>query len=324
MKELFGLKDKEGNEYKILAEPYRDGFTYNAIMPLEKEPEFKIPGWYIINNYSLCNKIVYIIERTEIFLISEKGDRFHIKYSNPATQQEIESHLRKICDEKYIGKRVKGINGFTDIISKFLSYESDSDTMRYKGEGNFIIYLYENGKFAEIISDKKKLPKTKEEFKKFIGDVIEWYSGPSSTYDLFLVFIGSWLTVLTIKWIKDEKTKRDITNADKHSVVCSWGNSGTFYCRNVPYQSLREDMERGKMGRDQGPGHNQLQGRSLRPGPDPEVQTGRVQQRDREELYPSGLYERAGKQRGIHEAHDEIQRYGPGSPEMERIRSSNA
>jgi len=86
------------------------------------------------------------------------------------TKEEIEAHLKEICD-KYIGKRIlvqTFDDGTSDIVKEFLSYEPEGDTMRYLGEGNYTIYPYDQGKFAEIIPDKKKLPKTREEFKEFL------------------------------------------------------------------------------------------------------------------------------------------------------------
>lgn len=39
-KELFGLKDEKGKEYKLRVESYREGFTISAILPVEEKLEY--------------------------------------------------------------------------------------------------------------------------------------------------------------------------------------------------------------------------------------------------------------------------------------------
>jgi hypothetical protein len=104
------------------------------------------------------------------------------KHCCPATPQEIESHLRKICDEKYIGKKVRCLVSGEYTVDRFWEYDDIKDRICYhtdvEGEG---AWLYGNGKFAEIIPDKKKLPKTKKEFSKCFKDWLV-YSGSTDDF----------------------------------------------------------------------------------------------------------------------------------------------
>jgi hypothetical protein len=91
-----------------------------------------------------------------------------------ATPQEIESHLRKICDEKALTKdgiRLKSAVSSLEFIfdSKNPIYYNEIEDMLYTG----IWGLYYNGKFAEIIEEKKRLPKTKEELLKIFEDYLQ-------------------------------------------------------------------------------------------------------------------------------------------------------
>jgi len=95
-------------------------------------------------------------------------------YCRYATPDEIEAHLKKICDEKGFkeGIEIRGLqeDGLFRKTLYFIrfpcKYDSDEDSyVTASGDR-----LYCKGKFAEIIPDKKKLPRTKEEFPKFLGD----------------------------------------------------------------------------------------------------------------------------------------------------------
>jgi len=108
--------------------------------------------------------------KDDIYKIWYQTDRYNLI---SITKEEIESHLRKICDEKYIGKKVKCLHrgeytiistphpsGYDKIYDQFWMIASNSDG----------VCVYEQGKFASIIEDKKKLPKTREEFEVFLND----------------------------------------------------------------------------------------------------------------------------------------------------------
>lgn len=86
------------------------------------------------------------------------------------TPKEIKAHLKKICDEKYIGKSVQSIYNEIGAVLHFYRYIYDTDEVIYRSNSPLTLTVYKRGKFAEIIHDKKKLPKTKEELYKFLRD----------------------------------------------------------------------------------------------------------------------------------------------------------
>lgn len=137
-----------------------------------KKPEFKVPGWYVFNK-GKEDIIFYAISRSIAEgKLYETKDSWYIEiFCRPTTPQEIESHLRKICDEKYIGKEVRDLAWDNEIFVplQFHEYESFCDKIWYTHDRG-IIKLYGSGQFAEIIPEKKRLPKTREEFEKFYQD----------------------------------------------------------------------------------------------------------------------------------------------------------
>lgn len=97
----------------------------------------------------------------------------------PATKEEIEAHLRKICDEKGYkkGMKVKDANdGLVSVITENEpeEYRPEYDSLvirsRAKDHDYRVTNLYYNGKFAEILPDLKKKPETREEFEAFLDD----------------------------------------------------------------------------------------------------------------------------------------------------------
>lgn len=102
-------------------------------------------------------------ENNEVGNVYEEGLR-------PATKEEIEAHLRKIC-ERYVGKKVKSLNsGETRTVKGFYEYNVESDTLFYNDvKTENIASIYKQGKFAEIIPDKKPKPVTREDFEKFLA-----------------------------------------------------------------------------------------------------------------------------------------------------------
>ena len=86
---------------------------------------------------------------------------------------------KKICDEKYIGKKIKCcVSGGQVFIRSYHHYEPDSDSLWYSVENNGLHYcVYTAGKFAEIVPGKKKLPMTKNEFKEFLFDAFKYKKG---------------------------------------------------------------------------------------------------------------------------------------------------
>jgi hypothetical protein len=104
-----------------------------------------------------------------------------------ATPQEIEDHLRKICDEKGFktGVKIRGLdidaNPFNNcyVIEMPAIYDKDEDSF-VTSTGDRI---YCKGKFAEIVAQKKKLPKTKTDFNIFLDN---YNSRHSRTTEEFL------------------------------------------------------------------------------------------------------------------------------------------
>ena len=104
------------------------------------------------------------------------------KYLRHATSQEIEQHLRKICDEKGYREGIKfhPINDplWIQTIGNKFWYDSSEEalhTIAPKDEWNTYCsdpVVYSKGKFAEVVPEKKKLPKTKEEAKVFLEEYI--------------------------------------------------------------------------------------------------------------------------------------------------------
>ena len=174
--ELFGLKDSSGKEYKLIVpanESDQIGFT--RAIAVEPKPEFKfeLNKWYVLDKW-------YVGDTADIFYcdaISEgwawsRDKRCHYDpdYSRHATPQEIEQHLRKICTDKGLmknGVHLKSPRGylFTFNKSHCVVYCKEHEAF-YSGG----MALYDEGKFAEIIPDKKRLPVTREEFATFLAD----------------------------------------------------------------------------------------------------------------------------------------------------------
>lgn len=181
--ELYGLKDKDGKEYKVTLpdlEVFGSIDNRISIKPVESEPEFKVGDWVVAKEkyfrpYSprLITSIgtdIYNAVQYNYFDDFNKTEKNGCdgKYLRHATPQEIEQHLRKICEEKYrncivdtptvpIGVKIG------NIVQQ--SYNAERDAYYING-----CEVYSKGKFAEIIRKQKKLPKTKREFRDFLND----------------------------------------------------------------------------------------------------------------------------------------------------------
>jgi hypothetical protein len=145
--------------------------------PKVAESEFKVGDWVIGHNGCLPSVPKYVAEISDDVIryssnVSGVADNGQFpKYIRHATEEEIESYLRKVCDEKYVGKKVKGFaDAQTGIINTTPAAQPYVDFLdRYWMSSNegWYICVYEKGKFAEIVEEPKKkpLPKTKEELK---------------------------------------------------------------------------------------------------------------------------------------------------------------
>jgi len=185
MKELFGLKDENGTEYKlILPDPVSvNTQVFAQAIPNENKPEFKAGQWagfktddeeihpFLIHHFEeimvygqdfKCEDDIYKV-RSQVY----RSDLISV------TPAEIESHLKEICDEKYIGKKVKCLHcgEYTIINTPHPSgYDKKYDQFWMIASNSDGVCVYEQGKFASIIPGKKKPPKTREEFEVFLND----------------------------------------------------------------------------------------------------------------------------------------------------------
>jgi hypothetical protein len=206
-RELFGLTDEHGNKVSIVldgAPMDKDGKAYwdiiqvKTLAPVEKEPKFKVGDW-VIRTSDACGihflgKVFRIVEigespEGELRENNEAGDYVGthcISSCRLATLQQIEDHLKKICDEKYIGKKVRSMVTKDNIgiirKSPFIRYYGGADELWYETECSCNVCVYRKGQFAEIIEDKKKLPKTKEELENAIVTFLDLKQKIGSAY----------------------------------------------------------------------------------------------------------------------------------------------
>jgi len=148
------------------------------------KPEFKVGQWvYWKGNNSTYGRI---LKHCDEFEDSWELDCTGKKSNNGrhtsctekllrlATPAEIESHLKKICDEKYIGKKIECLFDNKEFIpikkSHRNPYIKNGDSYWMVNKNDRGICVYKQGKFAEIIPDKRILPKAKIEFVPFLKD----------------------------------------------------------------------------------------------------------------------------------------------------------
>jgi len=184
---LFGLKDENGTEYKlILTDPVSvNTQVFAQAIPNENKPEFKAGQWagFRTNDGKIHPFLIHHFGGIMVYGQDFKCEddiykvRLQVYRSNliSVTPAEIKSHLKKICDEKYIGKKVKClIDNDIREVACFAIYLSSEDKLCYESIDEVIMCVYHKGKFASIIPpDKKKLPKTREEFEKFLSEYTE-------------------------------------------------------------------------------------------------------------------------------------------------------
>jgi hypothetical protein len=150
-------------------EVFIDGMKYIRDTFKSLQPEFQTGDWVVLKSDGEINRIREINGNDLRYDDGSYHQEFK-GYIRHATPQEVEQHLRKICDEKYIGKKVKSLSSNkTDTIQGYQSFIFAIDQMWYSGL-KWGILVYENGKFTEIVPEKKKLPKTKREFRDFLND----------------------------------------------------------------------------------------------------------------------------------------------------------
>jgi hypothetical protein len=177
--ELFGLKNKDGKEYKltILDIPQAPSqYRQIQVEPIEPEPTFKEGDWIIGKDYYNPSEPSRVIKIHGYYADLDMDDGLNFRWESGnggsfwrlATLQEIEQHLKGICDEKYIGKIAKCLVLPTDDdeIIKFKRYFINEDKVWYKSKNGNEVCVYRQGKFAEVLpQESKELPETLEELK---------------------------------------------------------------------------------------------------------------------------------------------------------------
>jgi hypothetical protein len=150
-----------------------DGETFFKAEPVTAakppEPEFKVGQW-IFKESGIIQ--IYRINRVgEDRLYSDDGyeHNFITDVVRLATPTEIEAHLRKICNKRgyRVGIKVLSVRSGEEwaIESNEFDYHKSEDLLYIDN-----IAVYEVGKWAEIVPDKKKLPKTKDELACLLQD----------------------------------------------------------------------------------------------------------------------------------------------------------
>ena len=190
-----------------------DGKRYVEVP--EPQTEFKVGQWLMIQHMGhICaihsdgfkwagfkagqhpdkTQPVRLIEKRkmnypDMHIVEQSGNVFLFAYKEAfrlATPAEIEAHLKEEAERRGYkpGVRIKYMlqGGLSDIHERIITirdidfrYDSLEDELCLYSCGNFSARLYSQGKWAEILPDKKKLPKTKEGYKDFSKDCINFY-----------------------------------------------------------------------------------------------------------------------------------------------------
>jgi hypothetical protein len=171
--ELYGLKDKEGREYKFIE--YEFGkWDAVAIYPKTK-PEFKEGDWVVHKAHRSIGRILDMEKYTFRIDLTGRISDYVLEDANGdcewrlATEAEITEHLRMIVKEKYLNwsKLKSATYGSEFVYNKGMgtSYDIYRDALYHGG-----MLLYHKGKWAEIIPEKNKLPIYKETAEEMITD----------------------------------------------------------------------------------------------------------------------------------------------------------
>ena len=144
------------------------------------EPEFKVGDWA---GYKTVDGRIHLFkidhfENNRVYgqSFEYEDDLYRVTWECctdgliSVTKEEIEAHLKRICNKRYIGKKARCLIDNEDIkrIECFAEYDYDDDSIVYNDKDSRNMYIYQQGKFAEIIPDKKKRPETRAEFEEFL------------------------------------------------------------------------------------------------------------------------------------------------------------
>jgi hypothetical protein len=176
------FKQKDYEEIRKKWEASGDPRYFLGERPKEEKPKFKVGDWIIGKDEYFPITPSRITKIYDYRFDWDNGERImkgvmwkHCDrglFIRLATPQEIELHLQQVCSGKGLMKvwiKLKSPYKGTEFIfnpTATTLYYPMSDTY---GNGSYT--LYSQGKFAEIIPEKKKLPRTKEELFNFI---FEW------------------------------------------------------------------------------------------------------------------------------------------------------
>jgi hypothetical protein len=150
-------------------EIFIDGRSFRRVEHLNS-PEFKVGDWVIDPN-AISPTARRIIDIGIDELYTNEDDFFELK-SSPnlrlATRGEIKSHLKNEAIKRgyRTGVKVKPLwdsfHNYWELNDVNISYILDNDTFYMDSA------IYQKGKWAEIITDKKPLPKTKDDLYEFL------------------------------------------------------------------------------------------------------------------------------------------------------------
>jgi hypothetical protein len=163
------------NENKIVI----DGKTYVYLTDespkTEPKPEFKVGDWVCLKTTSYPYRINRVLPEGNLCLDNLQTIGGRLVGITPggmrlATPQEVESYLKGICDEKYIGKTIINLyrGNKVKVLDKYPTYIGQYDDFYILGEDtegeHCNALLYSKGIFAEVLPQEfKELPKTIEE-----------------------------------------------------------------------------------------------------------------------------------------------------------------
>jgi hypothetical protein len=166
--------------------------------------------WLYYSNPPNIKGLDCVVRITKIYETSDLGrfrcqdgdnekNWYELSRCRHATEKEIKAHLRKIADEKYLGRKVRCLKADDyqykamqeQTVLRFYEYCPVSDKLFYIDDQRWIL-LYEKGKWAEIVNEKKKLPKTKKQLQQMFNDYDEWLHNNPRQFTPIWEFLGDY------------------------------------------------------------------------------------------------------------------------------------
>jgi hypothetical protein len=150
---------------RMATELDRMRYDIGNLVKIKEKSEFKVGQWVVSRKDGHIGRISKI-DKYAFLLDDEMPGGYLLENADGycewrlATKEEIESHLKKICDEKYAK------DGW-----RFYLYDFDRDMVEYANEiGDNIGVVYSRGEFVK--TRKKRLPKTKDELVHIIQHIV--------------------------------------------------------------------------------------------------------------------------------------------------------